>query len=456
LSSDNSDRRFTLEQLRLLAEKLRQDRRLIACDDFELVVERRREERRGWSNGVAARTESRSEWWYALRLVHRKRPGLAVVRSGAPGVANDLVDRALRTATVSLVDPWFRFPIWRRDATEPSLASPPDLPTESLRGAIEMAAPYFDERYRSWHLERVILRKGEKMVLGDTQSGADATFVAAHRDDTGAIHASSAFEEQLPLLSRDAMVRRASALHLETLASADADAITDPALLAGRGLLSPQAVAAILVATAHWFAADRMLAATSPFAAADPEKPFTFAPCISILDDGMRPTDIGGGRFDREGVTTQRTALVTKGAVAGWLHDTYTAARENCRSTGSRWRGDGIEPRIAANFLELEPTDVAAKTLRHSLHRGLFIQRLAGARPVGDGTFRLRAEISGWQIEAGQATTPFRPTAVLVDVPKLWQSVAAVGGDRVEFPRCAASSILVEKMPMRLEGLLDS
>lgn len=444
-----------MEQLKTLAEKLRQDRRLIACDDFELVVERRREERRGWSNGVASRTELRTEWWYALRLVHRKRPGLAIVRSGAPGAASDLVDRALRAAAVSLVDPWFRFPIWRRDATEPSLAETPELPAESLRGALEMAAPYFDERYRSWHLERVILRKGEKMVLADTQSGADATFVAAHRDETGAVHAHSAFEEHLPILGREALVRRAAALHVETLAAADADPIADVAWLAGRCLLSPHAVASLLTATAHWFAADRMLAATSPFAPVDPEKPFAFAPCVTLLDDGMRPTDVGGGRFDREGVTTQRTALVTKGAVSGWLHDSYTAARENCRSTGSRWRFDELHPGIAANFLELEPTDVAAKTLRASLHRGLFLQRIARPRPVDDGTYRLRAEVSGWFIENGQATTPFRPTAVLVDVPKMWQSVAAVGGDRTEFPRCAASSILVEKMPMRLEGMPD-
>lgn len=441
-----------MEPLKTLAEKLRQDRRLIACDDFELVVERRREERRGWSNGVASRSEMRSEWCYALRVVHRKRPGLAVVRSGAPAAASDLIDRALRAAAVSLVDPWFRFPIWRKDTTEPSPVETPALPTESLRGALEMAAPYFDERYRSWTLERVILRKGEKMVLADTQSGADGTFVAAHRDETGAVHAHGAFEEHVPLLSREALLRRATALHVETLAAADAEAIDDPALLAGRCLLSPHAVNALLVATAHWFGADRMLAATSPFAALDPEKPFTFAPCVTILDDGMRPTDVGGGRFDREGVTTQRTALVTKGTVTGWLHDTYTAARENCRSTGSRWRGDDFLPGIAANFLELEPTDVASKTLRASLHRGLFVQRLARPRPLDDGTFRLRAEVSGWRIEEGQATTPFRPTSVLVDVPKMWQSVAAVGGDRVEFPRGAASSILVEKMPMRLEG----
>lgn len=444
-----------VEQLKVLAERLRQDRRLIACDDFEVVVERRREERRGWTNGVASRSELRSEWWYALRLVHRKRPGLAVVRSGAPGATSDLVDRALRAAAVSLVDPWFRFPIWRRDMAEPSPAEAPPLPNESLRGALEMAAPFFEERYRTWVSERVILRKGEKMVLADAQSGADATFLAALRDDTGAVQARGAFEEQLPLLSRETLLRRAAALHVEALASADAERLGDPHLLAGRCLLSPQAVASLLVATGHWWAADRMLAAASPFAPFDPDKPFSFAPCVSILDDGLRPTDVGGGRFDREGVTTQRTALVTRGAVVGWLHDTYTAARENCRSTGSRWCGEGFEPGIAPNFLELEASDVAAKTLRHSLRRGLYVQRLARPRPTEDGHFHLEGEVSGWLIEDGQAAAPFRPTRVVIDVPKMWQSVAAVGSDRVEFPRAAAPSILVEKMPMRIQGFGD-
>lgn len=63
-----------------------------------------------------------------------------------------------------------------------------------------------------------------------------------------------------------------------------------------------------------------------------------FSEALEVVDDGTLKRGLNTARFDSEGVATQRTPLVEKGVVKGFIYDTYSANRAGGRSTGNAGR----------------------------------------------------------------------------------------------------------------------
>lgn len=59
---------------------------------------------------------------------------------------------------------------------------------------------------------------------------------------------------------------------------------------------------------------------------------------VNIVDDATLEGGLMSERFDDEGAATQRTTLVDRGVLKGFLYDTYTANKEEKRSTGNAAR----------------------------------------------------------------------------------------------------------------------
>jgi len=79
---------------------------------------------------------------------------------------------------------------------------------------------------------------------------------------------------------------------------------------------------------------------------------------FTLLDDGTLKGGLRSRPFDDEGVRTQRTPLIERGVLKGFLYDDYRAKREGARSTGNAWRiRPGSRPRPAPNCLILQPGD---------------------------------------------------------------------------------------------------
>jgi PmbA protein len=63
-----------------------------------------------------------------------------------------------------------------------------------------------------------------------------------------------------------------------------------------------------------------------------------FAEDLEIVDDGTLEGGLNTAVFDSEGVATQRTPLVEKGVVKGFIYDTYSANKAGRKSTGNAGR----------------------------------------------------------------------------------------------------------------------
>jgi len=77
-----------------------------------------------------------------------------------------------------------------------------------------------------------------------------------------------------------------------------------------------------------------------------------FSSKLSIVDDGLLEGGLASGVFDSEGVPCQRTSLVEKGVLKGFLYDLARAKRDKTASTGNGSRSYSSAADIApTNFI---------------------------------------------------------------------------------------------------------
>ena len=79
---------------------------------------------------------------------------------------------------------------------------------------------------------------------------------------------------------------------------------------------------------------------------------------LSVHDDGLLKGGIDSSSFDGEGVPSQRTALIEKGILKGFLYDSYTAGKAGIKSTGNAVRqGYSDVPRVGIRNLIVSSPD---------------------------------------------------------------------------------------------------
>src|SRR5207248_11633681 len=96
-----------------------------------------------------------------------------------------------------------------------------------------------------------------------------------------------------------------------------------------------------------------------------------------------------------EGVATVRTALIESGVLAGYLHNTYTAARMDGGSTGNAGRGSyRTVPGVGPSNLFMVPGEASLDDLLSRAGTAVFVQDVtglhSGANPVS-GEFSVGA-----------------------------------------------------------------
>ena len=119
-------------------------------------------------------------------------------------------------------------------------------------------------------------------------------------------------------------------------------------------VLDREAAAAVIGVAARALSADAVQRGRSLFAGRLGEH--IAADSFTLVDHGLHADGMSTAPFDDEGVPRGVTPLVENGTLKGFLHDTYTAAREGAgaRSTGNARRGGyRVSPGVAPSNLIL-------------------------------------------------------------------------------------------------------
>jgi TldD protein len=154
------------------------------------------------------------------------------------------------------------------------------------------------------------------------------------------------------------------------------------------------------------------------------------SPVVSIVDDATLPGKRGSFGMDDEGIPGERTLLVDRGILKGFLHDRLSAMKEGVASTGNgrreSYRNKPI-PRMT-NTLILPGSSPPEGILSGTDH-GLLVVKMGGGQVntvTGDFMFEVA---EGYRIERGKRGEPVRGATITGNGPEVLSMIDRVGSD---------------------------
>ena len=150
----------------------------------------------------------------------------------------------------------------------------------------------------------------------------------------------------------------------------------------------------------------------------------------TVVDDGTLPSRRGSLNLDDEGTPTQRTVLIEKGILRGYLQDRLNAGLMKVAPTGNGRRESYAHipmPRMTNTFMlagESAPEDIL-----RSVKKGLYAVSFGGGQvDITNGKFVFSAS-EAYLIEDGKVTRPVKGATLIGNGPDVLTRVSMVGHD---------------------------
>ena len=177
------------------------------------------------------------------------------------------------------------------------------------------------------------------------------------------------------------------------------------------------------------------------------------APCVTLVDDPLRPDCLGSRPFDDEGVPSHQHMLVENGVFRTFLHNLKTARKAGVESTGNGSKADYSSPvRVAPSNLYFEPGALSFEELLSQVGDGIVITEVsglhAGANPVS-GDFSLLSK--GYTLKDGKRDQPLERITVAGNFYELLKNIRAFASD-LRFPNGALGSASADAGEMTVSG----
>ncbi len=153
-------------------------------------------------------------------------------------------------------------------------------------------------------------------------------------------------------------------------------------------------------------------------------------PFVTIIDDATNPGLPGSINFDDEGTPGQKTVLVEKGILTGYLHDKISARFYGVPATGNGRRQSYehyVQPRMRNTYMlagSASPEDVIK-----SVDKGIYVEDVSnGQVKIGEGDFAFYVS-QGKMIEKGKLTSPIKDVNIMGNGPKMLRNVTMVANN---------------------------
>ncbi|HZS44300.1 MAG TPA: metalloprotease TldD [Blastocatellia bacterium] len=150
----------------------------------------------------------------------------------------------------------------------------------------------------------------------------------------------------------------------------------------------------------------------------------------TVIDDGTIPDRRGSLNIDDEGTPTQRTVLIEKGILKGYINDKLSARLLNVPPTGNGRRESYQHvpmPRMTNTFMVAG--DQTKDEIIRSVKRGLYAVQFGGGQvDITNGKFVFSAS-EAYLIEDGKVTAPVRGATLIGNGPDALTKVTAVAAD---------------------------
>jgi len=172
---------------------------------------------------------------------------------------------------------------------------------------------------------------------------------------------------------------------------------------------------------------------------------------VTVHDDGLLDGGLLTGKFDDEGVPSQKTSIIEKGILKNFLYDNYTANKAGVESTGNASRSGvasyASTPVLAASNFVFKEGNKTPEKLVSEVDEGLIVYGVQGAHSSNpeSGEFSVVAT-PVWKIEKGNVAYAIRDvmlTGVFFDVLR---NVSALGNNVRKLGQLVAPWVRVENV----------
>jgi PmbA protein len=193
-------------------------------------------------------------------------------------------------------------------------------------------------------------------------------------------------------------------------------------------IFTPDGITALVMPLLSAFNGKTVLEGASPLG--DKVGQIAFDKHFSLRDDPLIAYRPGSRPCDDEGIPSQRTPLVTRGVVSGFLYDLQTAARAKKKSTGNGSRGRGGLPSPSASALVVTPGRTRFDDMVADIKEGLVVEQLMGAEQgnILGGDFSGNV-LLGYKIEKGKIVGRVKDTMVAGNVYQVLKDIPAIGSE---------------------------
>ena len=156
------------------------------------------------------------------------------------------------------------------------------------------------------------------------------------------------------------------------------------------------------------------------------------SPLVTVMDDGTIPYKRGSSFYDEEGTPAQKTVLIEKGVLKGYMFDRLSAMKAggSASSTGNGRRQSYHHrpiPRMTNTIIAPGQSDPAG--IVRSLEKGLLVRKMGGGQVNtvnGDFVFEVT---EGYMIEKGKVGEAVRGATLTGNGPEVLKNIDMVGTD---------------------------
>lgn len=157
---------------------------------------------------------------------------------------------------------------------------------------------------------------------------------------------------------------------------------------------------------------------------------------VTVTDDGQLPEGLLTQKIDAEGIPMQTTKLIENGVLKTHLYDSYSALKEDKKSSGNAGRGEGSEPflrtpTVSTTNLVVKPGRKKFDELTSEVEEGIlitdFVMGVDHANTI-TGEFSVVVP-SPFLIQKGEVVKPLEPLTVAGNFFHSLKAIQKIGCD---------------------------
>jgi len=176
---------------------------------------------------------------------------------------------------------------------------------------------------------------------------------------------------------------------------------------------------------------------------------------LNLFDDGTISGGLHSGKADMEGVPKQRTPIIEKGILRGFLYDNYWGKIEGKESTGNAGRGGGrlllppygTLPTINPSNIVLKPGTASENELVEQVKNGYYVRGVQGAHQSNPETGEFSVAIApAWRIMNGEITHAVKGAMIAGNLYDMIKRISLVGKESRQLGTFITPKIVVDKL----------